>query len=274
VKSLRSPVSANSLFSVRPTRGLISRAGIMPISYTPDVIGPVARNVKDLAAALTVMASVGYDSNDNTTSLIPLSSVGVDYSADIFGGSLKGLRFGLIEGVFNRTSSDETTPVNDVLKNIVSVLEAAGATVVSINETVYNATAIATLDVQTSEYREDMDAYLQMTSLSGTHPLMLAELYSSGKFLAVPGQYTYVNTPLRSSTSNSPYTPTKLGIQNLTTVLGTTFSSNKLDAIIYPEQKNLVVKIGSPSQSGRNGVLASQSLRSPPVSLLQPPMLR
>jgi len=48
-----------------------------------------------------------------------------------------------------------------------------------------------------------------------------------------------------------------LGIQNLTTVLRTTFSSNSLDAIIYPEQKNLVVKIGSPSQAGRNGILAA-----------------
>lgn len=242
---------------MRPTRGLITRAGIVPISYTQDVIGPIARNVKDLAVALTVMASVGYDPSDNATSLIPSDSVGVDYSKEIFGGSLKGLRFGLIEGFFNRTSSDETTPVNDVLKNMVSVLHSAGAEVVSINETVYNATAIATLDVQTSEYRQEMDAYLQMSSLSGTHPSTLAELYGSGKFLVIPGQYNYVNTSLRSSTSNSSYAPAKLGIQNLTMVLRTTLLSNKLDAIIYPEQKNLVVKIGSPSQSGRNGILAA-----------------
>lgn len=45
-------------------------------------------------------------------------------------------------------------------------------------------------------------------------------------------------------------------MQNLTTVLSTTFASNKLDAIIYPEQRNLVVKIGSLAQSGRNGILA------------------
>ncbi|TVY48574.1 putative amidase [Lachnellula occidentalis] len=256
VNSLRSPASANSLFSFRPTRGLMSRTGIMPISTTQDNIGPFARNVKDLAVALTVMASVGYDSNDNTTAMIPPSSVGIDYSADIFGGTLKGLRFGLIEGFFNQTSSDETTPVSDVMKNVVSVLQSAGATVVSINETVYNDTAIAALDVQTSEYREDMDAYLQMPSLNGTRPSTLAELYSSGKFLVIPGQYSFVDISLRSSTSNSSYAALKLGIQNLTTALSTTFASNKLDAIIYPEQKNLVVKIGSPAQAGRNGVLA------------------
>lgn len=65
VNSLRSPASANSLFSCRPTRGLISRRGIIPISYTQDVIGPIARCVDDVATALTVMAGIGFDAQDN-----------------------------------------------------------------------------------------------------------------------------------------------------------------------------------------------------------------
>jgi Asp-tRNA(Asn)/Glu-tRNA(Gln) amidotransferase A subunit family amidase len=213
--------------------------------------------VRDLAIVLTVMASVGYDPNDNTTAMIPSSSVGIDYSAGIFGGSLRGLRFGLVQGLFNRTASSETTPVNNIMDDMVSVLQSAGATIVTINETVYNATAIATMDVQAWEYREDMDAYLQMPSVGGSHPSTLNELYGSGKFVVIPSQYNYVKTALVSSTSNISYAPTKLGIQNLTTVLRTTFSDNNLDALIYPEQKNLVVKIGSPSQSGRNGILAA-----------------
>lgn len=66
MNSLRSPASANSLFSCRPTRGLVSRSGIIPLSYTQDAIGPIARCVYDLAAALTVMAGVGIDAADNT----------------------------------------------------------------------------------------------------------------------------------------------------------------------------------------------------------------
>ncbi|KAG0650026.1 Glutamyl-tRNA(Gln) amidotransferase subunit A 2 [Hyphodiscus hymeniophilus] len=257
VNSLRSPASANSLFSFRPTRGLISRAGVVPISYTQDAVGALARNVKDLAVALTVMSSVGYDPNDNATSLIPSSSVGVDYSEDVYGGTLKGLRFGLVEGFFNRTESNETTPVTTSMAEIVLLLRSAGATVVSINETVYNATAIGLLDVQTSEFREQMDKYLKMSSDGGTRPSTLNELYGSSKFLVIPSQYSFVNTALKSSTGYSTYPALRLGIQNLTTTLGTTFSANKFDAIIYPEQKNLVVKIGSPSQSGRNGILAA-----------------
>lgn len=258
VNSLRSPASANSLFSVRPTRGLISRAGIIPISFTQDAIGPIARSVNDLAIALTVMANVGYDAADNATALIPSSSVGVDYAAALYGGSLKGMRLGLIEGFFNRTASDETTPVNDVLDAMVSTMIAAGATIVPVNESIYNSTAIlAAYDVQKFEYRQEMNTYLTQPSLQGIHPSSLDELYSSGKFLVIPSQYSYVNTALVSSTSNTTYASIHIGIQNLTTALESTIKANALDALIYPEQSNLVVKIGSRSQSGRNGILAA-----------------
>ena len=258
VNSLRSPASANSLFSVRPTGGLISRKGIIPISFTQDAIGPIARNVDDLAVALTVMASVGYDPDDNTTALIPLSSIGQDYSAALYGGSLQGMRFGLVEGFFNRTASNETTPVNQAFDDMTAALTIAGANVIPITSKMFNSTAISTaFDTQRFEYRQDMDMYLSQTSLQGTHPSTLNELYSSANYLVIPSQYSYVNTALVSSTDNITYAGIKLGIQNLTIALENTFKANSLDALIYPEQANLVVKIGSPSQSGRNGILAA-----------------
>lgn len=262
MNSLRSPASANNLFSVRPTRGLISRSGIVPISFTQDAIGPIARSLEDVAVALTVMSSVGYDPDDNTTALVPSANVGLDYSQFLSGDGTKlnGARLGLLEGFFNRRESDETTPVNEVMDRMVQKLTAAGATVLRINETVYNATSIALLDVQQFEYRQEMDAYLQRPSLGGIHPSTLNELYASKKFLVIPAQYTYVNNALVSSTSpstNTTYATIKLAIQDLVTTLQSTFASNDLDAIIYPEQKNLVVRIGSPSQSGRNGILGA-----------------
>src|SRR5271167_4770181 len=59
VNSIRSPSSANSLVGIRPTRGLISRAGVIPVSFTQDAVGPLARTVADAAVMLDVMA--GYD---------------------------------------------------------------------------------------------------------------------------------------------------------------------------------------------------------------------
>jgi Asp-tRNA(Asn)/Glu-tRNA(Gln) amidotransferase A subunit family amidase len=63
--SIRSPSSANSLVGIRPTRGLISRDGIVPVSFTQDTIGPMTRTVADTAKLLDVM--VGYDPNDPVT---------------------------------------------------------------------------------------------------------------------------------------------------------------------------------------------------------------
>ncbi|KAF2740086.1 amidase signature enzyme [Polyplosphaeria fusca] len=265
VNSLRSPASANSLFSIRPTRGLITRTGIMPISYTHDVIGPIARSIKDVAVALTVMAASGYDAADNATGLVPSSHRNINYAASLTTGSLKGLRLGVINGFFNFTAAPEVTPVNEAMDAVMQQLETAGATLIPIDDTTYNATAIGNnLDVQRFEYRELMNQYLQRPSLSGDRPVTLNDLYSrkaingsDGDFLVVPMQYEYVNTALVSSTSNSTYLAKQAGIRNLTLTLTGTFASNALDAIIYPEQKNLVVKIGSPLQSGRNGILAA-----------------
>lgn len=258
VNSLRSPASANSLWSLRPTRGLISRAGIIPISYTQDTIGPIARCVEDVATALTVMAGIGYDADDNATASVPAGLQGTDYAASLTTGSLQSLRFGLLEGFFNRTASNETTPVNDAMSKHVAELRLAGATIVPINETIYDANKIiAGLDVQRYEYRELLTEYLQRPTLSGEHPNSTNELYASDKFLVLPSGYEYVTTSLVSSTSNATYATRQVGIQNLSLALAKTFATNNLDAIIYPEQKNLVVKIGSPSQSGRNGILAA-----------------
>jgi Asp-tRNA(Asn)/Glu-tRNA(Gln) amidotransferase A subunit family amidase len=265
VNSLRSPASANSLFSCRPTRGLITRTGVIPISYTQDTIGPIARSIKDVAIALTVMATSGYDAADNATALIPSSHRNRDYAASITTGKLTGLRIGVLNSFFNFTNSSETTPVNNAMSFMMRKLKSASVTLVPIDEPIYNATDIADkYDVQRYEYRELMDQYLQRASLSGDHPDSLTDLYSrkatansSGEFLVLPAQYEYVNTALVSSTGNATYNDRLAGIRNLTVALQNTFTRNKLEAIIYPEQKNLVVKLGSASQSGRNGILAA-----------------
>lgn len=271
VNSLRSPASANSLFSIRPTWGLLSRGGVMPISYTQDVVGVIARNLEDVASGLTVMASVGYDAADNATALIPDTSTGVDYAAELARAStsLQGVRLGLLEPFFNRTPSPETSPVNTAMDAAVSRLTAAGATIVPITDaSLFNTSSMAAhLDTQRFEYRERMDAYLRSPSLTGTHPSSLSSLYATnntsgagpgnGSFLVIPEQYEYVTTALRSSTSNATYPRVRAGVANLTLALAQTFSTHNLSALLYPEQRNLVVRVGAPAQAGRNGILAA-----------------
>lgn len=258
MNSLRSPAASNSLVSFRPTRGLISRAGVIPISFTQDAVGAMGRTVRDVARALTVLASVGYDARDNATAAIPVEVEGRNYHAALREVALKGLRLGLIQGFSNLTASEETTPVNEVMSNMVNILQGAGVDIVEITDAYYNATAIsAALDVQAFEYREGLNGYLAGPNLTGHRPASFEELYTSGKFLVIPAQYAFINSSFASSTSNDTYLTAQRGIQNLRGALHATFYTHNLDALIYPEQKKLVVKVGSPSQSGRNGILAA-----------------
>ena len=263
VNSLRSPASANSLFSFRPTRGLISRAGVIPISYTQDTIGAIGRSLPDIATALTVMASIGQDPKDNATAKIPPYAMGVDYAACLDSpriAPLQQFRIGVLRGFFNTTASNETTPVNNAMFRVESLLISSGATLVDITDTTtFNATSmISNLDVQQFEYRELLTSYLSSPNLTGPRPSSMPALYlNTTEFLVIPSQYSYIQNALVSSTSNSSYVTRLAGIANLTAILHSLFTTHSLDAIIYPEQKNLVVPIGSPSQSGRNGILAA-----------------
>lgn len=271
MNSVRNPASAGSLFGMRPTRGLVTRAGVMPVSYTQDAVGVMTRDLKDLATGMEIMARIGYDARDNTTALRPRKmEEGVNYvgALDDFNGvdGLDGVRLGLLERTFNRTESSETTPVNAAMNTMVKKLRSAGATVISIDEAIYNTTALkAAMDVQAYEFREGLDSYLQQLhhdrnkEQDNRTPRNLRDLYTQNDqpYLVIPSQYSLIHDALKSSTQNSSYVRRQHLIQNLTFSLKQTFSSHKLDALIYPQQQNLVVKVGSSSQSGRSGILAA-----------------
>ncbi|EZF29653.1 hypothetical protein H109_07902 [Trichophyton interdigitale MR816] len=271
VNSLRSPASANSLFSLRPTRGLISRAGVLPVSYTQDTVGPIARCVWDLAVSLNIMTGgEWFDRRDNMTALRLRHVKGLDYTASLSkyqgengGESLLGVKFGLIEGFMNRTDSSETTPVNKAMDKMVSRLKKAGAIVIPVTDSMYNSTALLDLDVQAYEYREMVDAYLQsLYDEESRGPRTMAGLYTEidneeDSFLVIPHQYAFIQSALVSSPLNVSYAQKQLAINALTLSVKRTFSSLDLDALIYPQQQNLPVKIGSRNQYGRNGILAA-----------------
>ncbi|KAI1387462.1 amidase signature enzyme [Hypoxylon trugodes] len=257
VNSLRSPASANNLVSIRPTRGLLSRTGILPISFTQDNLGPITRTIEDLAIALTVMASVGADEADNATLTVPPEARGIDYSNGLNDGDLEGLRIGLLDGFWNHTASNETTPVNNALASTIEFLKSQGVEIVNVTDKIYDASALANYDVQQYEFRESLDNYLSSPDRYGDRPTTWDQVYESGKFLVVPAQYQFIKNASVSSTANETYATALKGIEMLKQKVNETFAKFELDAAIYPEQKNLVVKIGSPTQAGRNGILAA-----------------
>ena len=123
--SVSCPSSVNGIVGIKPTVGLVSRSGIIPISSTQDTAGPMANSVTSAAKVLEVIA--GIDPNDPATLNIP-EDFNFNFSADLNDSSLAGKRFGLLPtGSMN---SDGKL----MLKKIKMMLEEAGAVVVDIDD--------------------------------------------------------------------------------------------------------------------------------------------
>jgi len=204
------------------------------------------------------MAGAGKDHGDPATLDAPETIDRPVYTASLAERPFVGLRIGLLSGFLSHGTDAETIPVKQVIDSAVAMLEANGVTVVQIDDTVYDAQSIlARLDTQRFEYREALDRYLRRPDLAGNRPKDFHQLYASKDFLVIPAQYEYIKTASVSSTSDPAYERVCAGIKELTRTLSATFAHHRLDAIIYPQQKRLTVKVGSRSQAQRNGILAA-----------------
>ena len=130
--SLLSPATQNGLVTVKPTIGLISRAGILPIAHSQDTAGPLTRTVRDAAILLNVLAAPDPDDPATLAQRRP-----ADYTSCLDTQDLRGIRIGV--------PSDPSDPGNDVyfgklglsasmvMGEAIAVLEALGATVIRAN---------------------------------------------------------------------------------------------------------------------------------------------
>src|SRR5258707_2334073 len=116
--SIGFPSNANGVVGIKPTIGLTSRAGVVPISHTQDTVGPIARTVADAAAALGVIQSVNSDGRDLATGSVPLgwkgrtrpTNIPADYTQVLNAKGLQGARLGLTRAGLNGFDRAVTTP--------------------------------------------------------------------------------------------------------------------------------------------------------------------
>ena len=123
--SISCPSSVNGIVGHKPTVGLLSRSGIIPISSTQDTAGPMGISVEVVAEALQAMA--GVDKADSATLLIPNDFV-YDFTSNLKQGGISGKRFGLLK------SGKNNAEAAILLKRLTKLITALGGTVVEIDD--------------------------------------------------------------------------------------------------------------------------------------------
>jgi amidase len=154
--SIVCPANANGVVGIKPTVGLTSRAGVVPISHTQDTIGPHGRTVADAAVALGVIQSRTYDGRDPATGGVPLgwqgrftrpTNIPTDYTQFLNPNGLMGARLGVTrQGVDNAPAQ-----VIAAFNAVVDELKAAGATVIQLDGPTPDVSPVFTFPTATGE---------------------------------------------------------------------------------------------------------------------------
>lgn len=253
VTSVRSPASAQNLVGLSRTAGLLSRSGVAPVSPTQDAVGPMARSPGDAARLLDVMA--GHDEDDSAT-VWSTGGAGESYRPAGDEGDLPGLRIGVCSSLFGDDA--EHAEVSAEVLDALMILERAGVKLIKIkNLNIDVAELAATVDMQRLEYKKAINAYLSRSGASG--PVKsLAQFLETGNFIA-PGVIDF----LRRANAFDPASGVAEYRQRLSRINGlqqnllSLMASQRLDVLGYPLQKRLLVPIGNPEQSDRNGIIAA-----------------
>lgn len=151
--SIICPAAINGIVGIKPTLGLVSRDGIIPIAHSQDTAGPMARTVRDAALLLTAMAAM--DPNDaaarNRSAAVP------DYAAGLSTDALTGKRIGVLR-TYSGAGDDKR--IEKILHDTIEILRANGAEIVDPVEIDTEGMGDAEYEVLLFEFKADLDNYL------------------------------------------------------------------------------------------------------------------
>ena len=234
--SIRVPSSYNQLVGIRPTVGLTSRSGIVPLALSQDTGGPIARSVTDAAIALDAVA--GADATDPITAESK-GKIPASYTTYLDPEALKGKRIGYVQSTIGTNAT-----VTRLFNQAVDALEAQGAEVVLLDDDTTKTRIVKTGSYgsgSTNEFKHDLQTYIDTHLNPGVPYRSLTDIAKSGKVVSgrgdkdATGNGTY---SLRSRISPETYTSYMVqhtreitdGEADMTAVL----TDNDLDALIYP----------------------------------------
>lgn len=251
--SIRYPAAHNALVGLRGTQGASSRSGIIPLSTTQDIGGPLARSVTDLAHILDV--TVGYDPED------PQTAAGYGRFEGSFPDALdpealQGKRIGIVKELRSRGPEDEQVAL--VFDQAIEQMKKQGAEFVTVSVPILENEIFQQLDgyyVLVHDFGRDLNTYL--SSRPEAPVKSLAEIIAME--LAIPEVQVYLQGSLDSQKD-----PEKIYLEELAKrdrlkeAIYEVMAEFQLDALTYPTLRKIAAKVDEP-QSENTCQLASNS---------------
>jgi amidase len=251
--SILAPSSINGLVGVKPTRGLVSRTGVIPLAEGFDTAGPMTRNVADAAALLTVVA--GPDASDPATA----TARRVDYRRVVAGArSLKGVRLGWSPSYADGLGAAQAR----LFRAALATLTGLGATLVETDDLENSKNAgVAELGLIPNDFKANLDHYLTTavpTPRSGVKSLVDIVLFNQDH----PDKVKYGQDLLIASAaqpgSAEAASASSLGLRTaMGAVIDQVLTSNDLDAFVSSgyDNANLGASAGYPSVTVPSGLV-------------------
>ena len=244
--SIRIPSAYNNLIGLRPSKGLSSIYGIMPLSHTQDVAGPLARGAEDLAIILDLV--VGFDARDEATQIMRTSAA-PEFHENLNGATLQSLRIGKLQSYFD----DADSAVRVAIDNALEWYQQQGVEIVEV-EIPELRTLIGRSGLIGHEFAVDLDQYL--ATFASTEIENLADIVDLGLFHeAVEGALSRSRS---SQFNQDSYSAAVAARADLRLAIEQVFEDNELDAIVYPPIAQTQVFVGE-SQPGNNCSISANS---------------
>ena len=254
--SIRIPSTFNSLVGLRPTIGLTSRSGIIPLALTQDVGGPITRTVADAAFTLdaitpTGMASLtaGFDPDDPITAS-SIGNIPESYTNFLDPDGLEDARIGVVRELFGPNDDPRAAATNEVINAAIEELESLGAEVID--------TAIPNLDeilsfpsLSSFEFKRDLNNYLAARPAPPSGVRTLDDIIASGLYLE-DFEEAYIDRNERGAPLDDPeYVRIITERPELTqTSILDALDSNNLDALLYPTSQSPPNLLGEDTGAG------------------------
>ena len=228
--SIICPASVNGLVGLKPTVGLVSRNGIIPISISQDTAGPMGRNVADVAMLLNALA--GVDEAD-PAGHAAAGNIPEDYSAFLKTDSLKGKRFGLL-----RQAMGYHPDVDAATEKSITALKAAGAEVLDVKIDSYDKWNAPEYEVLLYEFKDGLNTYLKNAGSphASLEALIAWNKANADKAMPLFGQEIFELAQSKGSLADPAYIKARNDARRLAGKEGliAVLDKNNLDALIAP----------------------------------------